>query len=404
MIFLGSWNQQPLTIRNISNSLTISIEKNNSTTVYSFDKFGRLWTAMIDGISYRRGLNGKIVAKWHSGREVLNRKWLSEQDVQNLLNEAHSKLFELQQDYLSGKIDTDKALSEDLINEIKNIAGKTLDFYNSDIEKYQSVYKPVGILPPDQYFSVVLQLTEGCSFNTCTFCDFYKNRVFKIKNVEEFNRHIENVIELIGPGMNLRRTIFLGDANALVVPMHKLVPLLNVVNDKLDVSELGGIFAFLDGFSGEKKKKEDYRLLNTLGLKRIYIGMETGNDPLLKFLNKPGSSQEVLNAVKTIKSGGISVGIIILLGAGGKQFSDQHISDTIKVINQMDLDADDIVYFSELIEHEGLTYSQNAFMKNLEPLTSDQRLEQRYLIEKELKFIGVDSPHISQYDIRDFVY
>ncbi len=70
----------------------------------------------------------------------------------------------------------------------------------------------------------------------------------------------------------------------------------------------------------------------------------------------------------------------------------------------MDLDADDIVYFSELIEHEGLAYSQNAFMKNLEPLTSDQRLEQRYLIEKELKFIGYDSPHISQYDIRDFVY
>ena len=68
-----------------------------------------------------------------------------------------------------------------------------------------------------------------------------------------------------------------------------------------------------------------------------------------------------MNAVKTIKSGGVSVGIIILLGAGGKQFSDQHVSDTIKVINQMDLDADDIVYFSELIEHEGLTYSQNAF-------------------------------------------
>ena len=95
MIFLGSWNQQPLTIRNISNSLTISIEKNKSTTVYSFDKFGRLWTAMIDGISYRRGLNGKIVAKWHSGREVLNRRWLSEKEIQKLLNEAHGKLFEL---------------------------------------------------------------------------------------------------------------------------------------------------------------------------------------------------------------------------------------------------------------------------------------------------------------------
>ena len=164
------------------------------------------------------------------------------------------------QDYVSGKIETDKALSEDLIIEIKNVAAKTPDFYNSDIKKYQSVYKPVGILPPDQYFSVVLQLTEGCSFNTCTFCDFYKNRLFKIKNPEEFNRHIENVIELIGPGLNLRRTIFLGDANALVVPMQKLVPLLNVVNDKLDVyMNLVEFLPFwMDSVVKRRKKKITY--------------------------------------------------------------------------------------------------------------------------------------------------
>ncbi len=233
MIFLGFWKQHPLTIRSKSNSLTISIEENKATTVYSFDKYGRLWTAMINGISYRRGLNGKIVAKWHSSREVLNRRWLSEKEIRKLLNEAHGKLIELHKDYVSGKIETDNALSEDLINEIKNVSAKTQTFYDSDVKKYQSVYKPVGILPPDQYFSVVLQLTEGCSFNTCTFCDFYKNRLFKIKNPDEFERHINKVIDLIGSGLNLRRTIFLGDANALVVPMKKLVPLLNVVNDQI---------------------------------------------------------------------------------------------------------------------------------------------------------------------------
>ena len=124
----------------------------------------------------------------------------------------------------------------------------------------------------------------------------------------------------------------------------------------------------------------------------------------MKFLKKPGTSQDALKAVETIKSAGVSVGIIILLGAGGKQYSDQHISDTINIINQMKLDADDILYFSELIENEGLTYSQNAFKNNLQPLNAEERMQQRHLIENNLKFSGIDSPHISQYDIRDFVY
>ena len=112
--------------------------------------------------------------------------------------------------------------------------------------------------------------------------------------------------------------------------------------------------ALLDGFSGEKKKTADYRDLKSLGLQKVYIGLESGHDPLLTFLNKPGSSQDVVRAVKEIKSGGVSVGIIVLLGAGGRLFAEKHVSDTIEVINQMDLDADDILYFSELIENKDL--------------------------------------------------
>jgi radical SAM superfamily enzyme YgiQ (UPF0313 family) len=404
MIILGSWKQQPITISNKYNSFTISIEKNKTTSVYSFDKNGRLWTAMINGISYRRGLNGKIVAKWSSGREVLNRRWLSAKEAEKLLNDAHGLLNELHQDLISGRVKTEQQISDNVFKEIRIISAITSAFYKLETENYHTIYKPVGILPPDQYFSVVLQLTEGCSFNTCTFCDFYKDRLFRIKDPEQFENHIDGVINLIGSGINLRRTIFLGDANALVVPMRKLVPLFNIINKKLKVLELGGIFAFLDGFSGEKKNMEDFRLLKSLGLEKVYIGMESGHDPLLKFLHKPGTSRELLKAVKAIKSGGVSVGIIILLGAGGKQYSDKHISDTIKVINQMNLDADDILYFSELIENEGLSYSQNAFQNNLEALSAEERLLQKHLIEKKLQFAANDSPHISQYDIRDFVY
>jgi hypothetical protein len=98
------------------------------------------------------------------------------------------------------------------------------------------------------------------------------------------------------------------------------------------------------------------------------------------------------------------VGIIVLLGAGGKQYEATHLTDTIDIINQMNLDADDLVYFSELIESEGLEYSQIAFSENLKPLSSAERQEQRNKIENQLIFSDSGTPHISTYDIRDFVY
>jgi radical SAM superfamily enzyme YgiQ (UPF0313 family) len=290
------------------------------------------------------------------------------------------------------------------LEHLKHIANQTLHFYKNDIDRYHQVYKPVGILPPDQYNSVVLQVTEGCSFNTCTFCDFYKDRPFRIKMPHEFLEHARQVNQFIGKGLNLRRTIFLGDANALVTPTRKLIPLLEIVNQTFDVNRLGGMFAFLDGFSGEKKTVQDYLHLKQLGMEKIYIGLESGDDALLKFLNKPGKAKDALKAVEEIKKGGLSVGVIILLGAGGHQFAQQHIQNTVKLINQMTLDADDLVYFSELIENSDLEYTKKAYQANLSPLSPLEREQQGQIMLKDFKFYRNDAPHISRYDIRDFVY
>ena len=175
----------------------------------------------------------------------------------------------------------------------------------------------------------------------------------------------------LGDGISLRRTIFLGDANALVTPIARLIPMLEVTNTQFDVERMGGIYAFLDGFSGEKKSIEDYRNLRNLGMKRIYIGLESGNEDLLKFLKKPGTPYDVLQAVKSIKAGGLSVGIILLLGAGGKKYMKNHVRDSIHLINQMDLDLDDLIYFSELVESEGLDYYAGCLpQRSCTPLTS----------------------------------
>jgi len=404
MVFFVTWHDIPVTISSKHNSLTISLENKKNTIVYSFDRSNRLWTALVDGISYRRGLNGNIIAKWNSGNDTLFRKWLADDEKNEILRTAHQTIKLMYKDLSNTNFRSENQIPTEIINEFQEISKIDSNFYLNDIKKYEQVYKPVGILPPDQYMSVVLQLTEGCSFNTCTFCTFYRDRPFKIKSNSEFDTHIVNVKEYLAQSLNLRRTIFLGDANALVVPTKKLTPLLKIVHQHLDVEKMGGLFAFLDGFSGDKKNVEEYQELKNLGLKKIYIGLESGNNELLRFLQKPGKSEDVVSAVHDIKKAGIAVAIIVLLGAGGKKYNEQHIHDTIQIVNQMNLDADDIIYFSELIEKEGFDYSVNAFQEHLEPLTQEERLEQEKQISTGFKFSDSGTPHISRYDIRDFIY
>ena len=141
------------------------------------------------------------------------------------------------------------------------------------------------------------------------------------------------------------------------------------------------------------------------GLKRVYIGMESGNPDLLRLLKKPGRPEDVLQAVRAMKEGGVSVGIIVLLGAGGKQYASGHVKDTVRALNSMPLDLDDLMYFSELVEGEGMEYTRDAYALQLMPLTPAERIRQGEEIESQLRFGDKGgTPHISRYDIREFVY
>ena len=409
MVIFGQWRQQTVTLSLKPNSFTISLQQSSQqgggSQVYSFDASGRLWTAMQAGISYRRGLNGKTVAKWQTGPAGRERRWLTPEEATQLEESARQTAAALYQDLASRTA----VLTSPLTPEGERAFQAVLDFlptrYQQDVQHYHQVYQPVGILPPDQYMAVVLQATEGCSFNTCTFCNFYRDRRFRIKTPEEFRQHAQAVKDFLGPGLSLRRTIFLGDANALVVPLPRLLTLLDVVHEVFDVEQLGGIFAFLDGFSGDKKTAQQYTQLAKRGVRRIYIGMESGNEDLLRFLKKPGKPADMVGAVQAIKASGISVGIIILLGAGGKTYAQAHVNDTIQAVNAMNLDLDDLIYFSELIESEGMEYTRQAYEQNLQPLSSVERILQGEEIERGLIFNEANGvPHISRYDIREFVY
>lgn len=405
MEHLGHWGDRPLTISLKPNGLTVSLQHSGRADVYSFDAAGRLWTALHEGVSYRRGLNGKVIAKWKTAGRDRDRRWLTVEESDALLARANHWLCELLEEVHAGQPNLSPAIPAPIIAALETARRFDLHLAHQDALAFAQVYRPVGILPPDQYMALTLQATEGCSFNTCTFCDFYRDRPFRIKTPEEFQAHARAVKDYLGAGLTLRRTIFLGDANALVVPMRRLVPLVEIVHREFDVEQLGGIYAFLDGFSGERKTRQEYSRLVSLGFKRVYLGLESGHDPLLQFLKKPGSAADCVAAVRAMKDAGLAVGVIVLLGAGGRQYAAPHVRDTVRAINAMELDMDDLIYFSELVESEGMAYVTAAYQAGLKPLTPAERARQAEEIESQLRFSAIGgTPHISRYDIREFVY
>ena len=97
-----------------------------------------------------------------------------------------------------------------------------------------------------------------------------------------------------------------------------------------------------------------------------------------------------------MKAGGLAVGVIVLLGAGGHTYAREHVQETMRIVNAMQLDADDLIYFSELVESEGLPYVQDAYQAGLQPLSPAERLAQGEAIEAGLKFSEQGgTPHIS---------
>jgi len=405
MAVLGAWNGRPISISFKPNCLTIGIETPGDAEVYSYDHAGRLWTALIEGVSYRRGLDGKFIAKRQTPDGGRERRWIVPPEALEIETNARTRLQGLYDALRAGKVSLNGPLPEAAAMALGQALAFDRTRSQADAARYLEVYQPVGILPPDQYMAVVLQAAEGCSFNTCTFCTFYRDRRFRIKTPEAFRTHAEAVRQFLGAGLSLRRTIFLGDANALVIPMPRLLALLDIVHQVYDVDALGGVYAFLDGFSGEKKTSADYRKLAKQGLKRVYIGLESGNASLLQFLHKPGRPEDAIQAVRAMKAGGVAVGVIVLLGAGGQEYAAAHVADTIRTLNAMRLDADDLLYFSELVEAEGMEYTRDAFQARLQPLSAPGRAAQQEQIEAGLKFSAQGGvPHISRYDIREFVY
>lgn len=364
-------------------STVLSPELGRSLT---FDREGRLLIYFRHGETFKRSLGSEVHLRYRRGSR--QRRRLEREEGLKIFEEAYA----LARDVRSS---ASEQLARRLDEEILRWSAAELD---AERERFAAVYKPISILPPDHYLSVVLQATEGCTWNGCTFCSFYMDRPFAVKGAEDFERHVAGVKELLGKGLQLRRGIFLADGNALALSNRRLMPLLEIVDREFPGRRLYG---FVDLYSGERRQPEGWRELVERGLERVYVGMETGLDELLALVNKPGSAAELESFVKTLKTVGLGVCLIVMVGLGGHRYREEHARASLNVLKSMPLGAQDLVYLSPFIEQRGSTYQSQREEMGLTPMSETEVDSELERLAAEIRNLGLKA---SRYDIREFIY
>ena len=425
-----------LRARGVEGRVTLSLKRDattlsvNTVPSFTFDLKGRLMGGFNAGRTYRRTLDHRVVEKtgetWDGGR-VRQRRELPPDETAALVETAYGLARAVLVAWRAGAVEaldasTPPAVWQPLAEAaLTHIAAWDNAALQADAQACLAVYEPIGILPPDQYRALVLQATQGCSYNKCTFCSFYRGRAFRIKTLPQFQAHIAAVQAFHGPALPVYRSIFLGEANALIAPQRLLVPMLDAVNAAFALvppdlageararwwaahpTALDGVYAFVSALDALRKTADDVADLRARGLRRVYIGLESGDEDLLRFLNKPNTAAQAVEAVGTLKAGGVAVGVVVMLGVGGQRYADRHVRHTVDVLNAMRLDAADLLYFSEYVAQPGTEYDLRAAEAAIGTLTPAELKAQRAAVQAGLAF-GGPPPRVAVYDIREFAY
>lgn len=183
--------------------------------------------------------------------------------------------------------------------------------------------------PPSEWKSLILQVTNGCSWNKCTFCDMYtnENKKFKPKKIDLIEQEI---ISIAKSGLPTGR-VFLADGDAMMLPFNRLKEILLLIKQHLPTVTRVSSYCLPRNLTN--KTVEQLSELQQLGLKLMYIGCESGDDEVLKLIEKGETYESSLVALNKIKQSGIKSSVMILNGLGGPELSKQHAINSARLMN-----------------------------------------------------------------------
>ncbi len=191
-------------------------------------------------------------------------------------------------------------------------------------------YQGIIIRPPSEADSLILQITVGCSHNKCTFCPTYKGVNFKLKDQAIIDNDIDVASRRFG---NFVRRVFLCDGDVLILKTEYLLNLFSKLRRAFPHLQRIGLYG--NAKSILRKTLDELVMLKENGLGIVYLGVESGNDEVLKRVKKGVTSKQMLEAGKRILEAGIKLSVTVLLGIGGKELSKIHAIDTGKLLTEM---------------------------------------------------------------------
>jgi radical SAM superfamily enzyme YgiQ (UPF0313 family) len=364
--------------------------------VIAFDLEGRPKSWFLAGTLIKRSLASELHARRTEGG--VRRRWRVEEGaVDGLFERARALALRA----------THEATDElpvvqrpQLAERVARIADWTPARLRDEAERFAEAYAPISILPPDQYGAIVVQGTFGCSWNRCSFCSFYQNRPFELRPEGALTAHLEAVSDLLGRDAETRRSLFLADGNALVLSNGRLRPLFELSRSTFPGRPMA---SFVDVFSGEKKSLADYRELREWGLTQVAVGLETGHDPLLEFIRKPGGADAAVEFIATLKAARLRVAVIFMVGVGGERYAAGHQRDSLALIARLPLAPRDIVYLSPFVLQRGSAYAEAAEREAIPPLSEAALAAQQAALERAVRR-SHPLVQVARYPIEEFIY
>ncbi len=190
-------------------------------------------------------------------------------------------------------------------------------------------YKEPLFRPPAEADSLIFQVTYGCVHNQCRFCGMYKNSRYEERGYDEvladFKRAARKYPET--------QRVFLADGDAMFLSFEKLQKYLLKLNELF--SKLTRVNVYANGSSILAKTKDQLCELRKLKLHTLYLGLETGDEELLKLVSKGEIAEKMIESVRISQECGLRCSVMVLLGLGGKKGSEKHALETAKALNKM---------------------------------------------------------------------
>ncbi len=188
--------------------------------------------------------------------------------------------------------------------------------------------------PPSEALSLLVQATVGCPHNRCTFCTVYKKGPrFHFRPLEDIKEDLRRAGEALGDSV---RTVFFPSGNTIHMPTDEQAKMYRYTREIFPGVERITIYASAQFIV--KKGADGMKKLAEAGLDRMHVGLESGDDVVLKRVKKGSTAARQVEAGKLAKDAGIELSEYILLGIGGRDRTKEHVEGTVKVLNEIDPD------------------------------------------------------------------